>query len=82
MIALARSLARYYARSGVRVNTLMPGSIETAMSRASLTDPGYREEAQAALFLTSDEPSSVSGSIRWPGGGWMPALQSDTSSTV
>lgn len=98
VIALTRSLAQYYARFGVRVNTLMPGSIETAMSQASLADPAYREHserwtilgrlgqaeeaAQVALFLASDESSFVTGSILWAEGGWMLGPQSDTFSAV
>jgi NAD(P)-dependent dehydrogenase (short-subunit alcohol dehydrogenase family) len=98
VISLTKSLAQYYARDGVRVNTLMPGSIETAMTRDSLAVREYREHserftilgrlgaaeevAQAALFLASDESSFVTGSILWADGGWMLGPQTDTFSAV
>ncbi len=86
VIALSRALAQRHARDGVRVNVLMPGLIETAMTRGSLEDPRAREQglratplgrvgrpedvASVALFLASDESSYVTGSLQWVDGGW------------
>jgi NAD(P)-dependent dehydrogenase (short-subunit alcohol dehydrogenase family) len=87
VISLTRSIAQAYARDGVRANVLMPGSIETAMTRESFRNPAYREAsiratplgrlgqpeevAHAALYLASDESSFVTGAIHWVDGGWL-----------
>jgi NAD(P)-dependent dehydrogenase (short-subunit alcohol dehydrogenase family) len=86
VLSLTRSIAFHYARQGIRANVLMPGNIESAMTREALADPVYREHlvwetplgrigqpedvARAALFLASDESSFVTGSVQWVDGGW------------
>ena len=75
--ALTRSLAVEYAPYGIRVNTLVPGYVETALvgrfisnpmiAKALLTQTPLRrfgtpqDIANAALFLASDEASYVTG---------------------
>lgn len=75
LIGLTRSLARYYAGAGIRVNCLAPADIETDMVadwppalRARLTamTPLNRfglvdEVASAALFLASPASSYITG---------------------
>ncbi|MCH2172451.1 glucose 1-dehydrogenase [Myxococcota bacterium] len=74
------------ARRGIRVNTLLPGSVDTPMSTPPdgavidvdalfvdrpLPRAGSSEElAQAAMFLASDESSYVSGAELVVDGGW------------
>ena len=98
VLALTRSIAQYYARFGVRVNVLMPGNIETAMTLPALEDPAYRAQflrttplgragrpedvAYAALYLASDESSFVTGSVQWVDGGWLLGPQAEAFSAV
>lgn len=85
--AAVSAFGALHARDGVRANVLMPGSIETAMTREAFRNPAYREAsiratplgrlgqpeevAYAALYLASDESSFVTGSIHWVDGGWL-----------
>ncbi len=75
--ALSRSLAVEYAPYGIRVNTLLPGYVDTALigryisnpmiAKALLTQTPLRrfgtpqDIANAALFLASDEAAYVTG---------------------
>jgi NAD(P)-dependent dehydrogenase (short-subunit alcohol dehydrogenase family) len=84
-MALARVMARDYAGQGVRVNALMPGFTQTAITSRAFADPAAmtritstiplgraaqpEEIASAALFLASDESSFVTGAILAVDGG-------------
>lgn len=85
VIALTRALAVEWASRGIRVNCICPGTIETPMVGAILTDEqrarlgadtpmkrvGQAEEiARAALFLASGDSSYVNGVILPVDGGW------------
>jgi NAD(P)-dependent dehydrogenase (short-subunit alcohol dehydrogenase family) len=98
VISLTRSIAQFYAKDRVRANVLMPGSIETAMTREAFSNPAYRrasermtvlgrlgrpeEVAAAALYLASDESSFVTGAIHWVDGGWMIGPQQEAFPVV
>ena len=86
IIALTYAMARHYGPSGVRVNSIAPGFIDTPMQRAGFSpaaqayidstplarqaDPA--EVASTAVFLASDHASFVTGAImNVSGGGWM-----------
>jgi 3-oxoacyl-[acyl-carrier protein] reductase len=83
IIALAKSVAQEMGPKGIRLNTIAPGFVETAMT-ASLPDE-IREEwkkkiplrragqpediANTALFLASDLSSYVTGQVIQVDGG-------------
>lgn len=86
LAALTRALALDYGTQGIRVNSLAPGYIRTAMTEASHADPERRqaraartmlgrwgnanELAGAAIFLASPASSYVTGSELFVDGGW------------
>ncbi|MGE3066925.1 MAG: SDR family NAD(P)-dependent oxidoreductase [Hyphomicrobiaceae bacterium] len=75
--ALTRGLAVEYAPFNIRVNTVSPGFVETALTERALRNPGIKkalldstplrrfglaeEIAAAAVFLASDEASYITG---------------------
>jgi NAD(P)-dependent dehydrogenase (short-subunit alcohol dehydrogenase family) len=87
--ALTRSIATTYGRRGIRCNTVSPGHISTAASRASVSPEmdaalvahnlipraGRAEDlAHAVLYLVSDEASFVTGQLLSIDGGQMAHL--------
>jgi len=83
LLGLTRSLARELGRSGIRVNAICPGAIETPMTEnmgenlvkgllaaTPLGRMGKASEVAAlALFLASDEGAFVTGQAISPNGG-------------
>ena len=88
--ALTRALAVEYAPFNIRVNTVAPGFIETALTGRVLRQPAMkkalvdqtpmrrlgepREVARAVLFLASDDASYVSGAELTVDGGMSAGL--------
>jgi NAD(P)-dependent dehydrogenase (short-subunit alcohol dehydrogenase family) len=86
VIALTYAMARHYGPSGIRVNSIAPGFIDTPMQREGFSPAAQAyidstplarqaqpsEVASAAVFLASDHASFVTGAImNVSGGGWM-----------
>jgi NAD(P)-dependent dehydrogenase (short-subunit alcohol dehydrogenase family) len=83
---LTRSLAGEWAARGVRVNSIAPGYVDTAMSRGGFTNPNYfpvwmentpmkrvgkpDEIAAVVLFLASPASSFLTGSVIVADGGY------------
>jgi NAD(P)-dependent dehydrogenase (short-subunit alcohol dehydrogenase family) len=77
VLALTREIAGEFARSGIRVNAICPGPVDTPLLQELFSDPARKarrlvhipmgrlaqakEVAQAALFLASDDSSYVNG---------------------
>jgi NAD(P)-dependent dehydrogenase (short-subunit alcohol dehydrogenase family) len=75
LLGLSRSVAVRYARDGVRVNTILPGLINSSMVRREIGDREARvapripmgrqgtpwEIAKAIVFLLSDDASYITG---------------------
>ena len=86
LAALTRALALDHGAQGIRVNSLVPGYVRTAMTQASHADPERRqaraartmlgrwgepdELAGAAIFLASPASSYVTGTELFVDGGW------------
>ena len=87
---LTKSLASEYGPKGIRINSIHPGVIETAMTKNLLSDKKTKEGmmskiplkrtgkpidiAEPTVFLASDASSYMTGSEIIVDGGWTAAL--------
>jgi NAD(P)-dependent dehydrogenase (short-subunit alcohol dehydrogenase family) len=85
MATLTRVVAADYARDGVRVNAIVPGPTETALTASIFADPSIREPLVArtplgrlgraedlvgiAIFLASDDSAYATGALFFVDGG-------------
>jgi NAD(P)-dependent dehydrogenase (short-subunit alcohol dehydrogenase family) len=85
VLALTRVMAMDYARDGIRVNSVVPGTIDTPLNAPVLSDPEQRaaliagepigrlglpeDLAGIAVFLASDESSFATGATFFVDGG-------------
>ena len=85
VFGLTRVMAAAYAKDGIRVNSLVPGTMDTPMNEYLLNDQAIREEYRKAvpmgrlgkpfdveglaLFLASDEASYCTGGLYTCDGG-------------
>ena len=86
VVSMARGMARTYAGDGIRVNTIAPGAVDTAMMTEGMTNEaiesfvaqipvgrmGRPEElATPAVFLASDHASYITGATLNVSGGFL-----------
>ena len=86
IVTMTRGLARSYASHGIRVNSVAPGLVDTAMLRDGLTETALQglvdqvplgrlaapaEVAPAVVFLASDHASYITGATVNISGGWL-----------
>jgi 3-oxoacyl-[acyl-carrier protein] reductase len=85
VMGLMRAMAAAYARHGIRVNSIVPGTMDTPMNSYILADSAVREQYREAvpmgrlglpqdiegiaLFLASDESSYCTGGLYMCDGG-------------
>lgn len=86
VVMLTKAMALDCAPTGVTVNAICPGVVESNMTAASLADPGIRQEkldktplgwlaqptdiAPAAVYLASADAAFVTGTTLVVDGGW------------
>ncbi|KAG8409150.1 hypothetical protein J3459_017687 [Metarhizium acridum] len=87
VVGMTRTHAREFGRHGVRVNSIMPGSIATQRQIDTVLTDEYKAESLAAqclervllpvevarlmLFLASDDSSAITGGSHVCDGGWV-----------
>ena len=86
IVTMTRGLARSYAVDGIRVNSVAPGLVDTAMLRDGLADSALQglidqvplgrlaapeEVAPAVVFLASQHAAYITGATLNISGGWL-----------
>jgi NAD(P)-dependent dehydrogenase (short-subunit alcohol dehydrogenase family) len=86
IVTMTRGLARTYAAAGIRVNSVAPGLVDTAMLRDDLSAPVLQglidqvplgrlaspeEIAPAVVFLASEHAAYITGATLNISGGWL-----------
>ena len=86
IIGLTRNIATYYAKDGVRANSIAPGLVDTTMAKRTQADPDLLAQvgfwqplgpigeigdgAETAVFLASDDAKFITGIVIPVDGGW------------
>jgi NAD(P)-dependent dehydrogenase (short-subunit alcohol dehydrogenase family) len=86
IIGLTRNIATYYAKDGVRANSIAPGLVDTVMAERTQSDPDLLAQvgfwqplgpigeigdvAETAVFLASSDAKFITGIVIPVDGGW------------
>jgi len=86
IIGLTRNIATYYAKDGVRANSIAPGLVDTIMAKRTQADPDLLAQvgfwqplgpvgeigdvAETAVFLASNDAKFITGTVIPVDGGW------------
>jgi NAD(P)-dependent dehydrogenase (short-subunit alcohol dehydrogenase family) len=86
IIGLTRNIATYYAKDGVRANSIAPGLVDTIMAKRTQSDPDLLAQiafwqplgpvgeigdvAETAVFLASSDAKFITGIVIPVDGGW------------
>lgn len=65
VVGITRAAALEYARSGIRVNAVCPGMIDTPMSRQSLDEPTLAVLLEQSAIGRLGQPEEVASAVLW-----------------
>jgi NAD(P)-dependent dehydrogenase (short-subunit alcohol dehydrogenase family) len=63
LVSLTRTFAREYGQSGVRVNAILPGVVETKFAEALVKDPGVQKWMSRLPVPRAGQPDDMVGGV-------------------
>lgn len=63
LVALTRSFAKEYGPSGIRVNAILPGVVETKFAQALVDDPGVQKWIARLPVARTGQPEDMVGGV-------------------
>jgi NAD(P)-dependent dehydrogenase (short-subunit alcohol dehydrogenase family) len=66
VLGVMRSIAQHFGASGIRVNAICPGAVDTPMLAPALALPGFRDQLEASTpLLRLAQPEEIARPIRF-----------------